>query len=102
MLAGEGLHPSSRGARVRFADGHKTVVDGPFPATSDLVAGFWILQVKTFDEAVEWVKRCPFALDSGSELEIRRIFEAADFGAAFTPELQAREQRQRETIAAAA
>ncbi|WP_261512243.1 YciI family protein [Burkholderia multivorans] len=100
MLAGEGLHPSSRGKRVRFAGESRTVIDGPFAETKELVAGFWLWQVKSMDEAVEWVKRCPNPMPGESEIEIRPIFEAEDFGAALTPELQAQEARLRDEIAA--
>src|SRR6478672_7812908 len=86
MLAGEGLHPSSKGKRVRFSGSQRTVVDGPFAETKELVAGFWLFQAKSMDEAVEWVKRAPF--DGGSEIEIRQIFEADDFGKELTPELR--------------
>jgi hypothetical protein len=95
MLAGEGLHPTSKGARVRFAEGKRTVIDGPFAETKELVAGFWIWRVKSRDEAIEWAKRSPFALDSGAELEIRQVFEADDFGDALTPELREQGQRVR-------
>jgi hypothetical protein len=91
MLAGEGLHPSSTGARVHFSGSKRTVVDGPFAETKELIAGFWILQVKSREEAIEWVKRCPNPTGEDSVIEIRQIFEAPDFGEAFTPELQARE-----------
>lgn len=101
MLAGEGLHPSSRGARVRFSGKERTVVDGPFAETKELVAGFWLWQVRSMDEAVEWVRRCPNPMVSDSEIEIRPVFEAADFGEAFTPELQAQEERLRAEIEAA-
>jgi hypothetical protein len=100
MLAGEGLHPSSRGARVRFSGSKRTVVDGPFSDTKDLVAGFWLFQVKSLEECIEWVKRCPNPMLSDSEIEIRQVFEASDFGAAVTPELQEQEDRIRETIRA--
>ena len=93
MLAGEGLHPTSKGKRVRFSGTQRTVIDGPFPETKELVAGFWIWQLKSMDEAIEWIKRAPF--DGGTEIEIRQIFEAEDFGAEFTPELRAQEERQR-------
>src|SRR5438094_478013 len=83
MLAGEGLHPSSKGARVKFSGARRTVVDGPFAETKELVAGFWILQVKSKEEAIEWVKRCPNPMEGESEIEIRQIFEAEDFGPAF-------------------
>jgi hypothetical protein len=96
MLAGEGLHPSSRGKRVRFSDGKPTVIDGPFGATTELVAGYWIWRVKDLDEAVTWLKRAPFG--AGTEVELRPIFEAEDFGAEFTPELRAQEERLRAGI----
>jgi hypothetical protein len=97
MLAGEGLHPSSKGARVRFdTDGNSTVVDGPFAETKELVAGFWILEVSSREEAIEWVRKAPFR---GEELEIRQVFSADDFGAAFTPELREQEDRLRATVA---
>ena len=95
MLAGEGLHPSSKGARVKFSGNTRTVVDGPFSETKELVAGFWMWQVKSMDEAIEWVKRCPNPMLSDSEIEIRPVFEAEDFGDAYTPELQAQEERLR-------
>ncbi|RQS08240.1 YciI family protein [Burkholderia sp. Bp9002] len=101
MLAGEGLHPSSRGKRVRFAGANRTVTDGPFAEAKELIAGFWLWQVKSMDEAVEWVKRCPNPMHGESEIEIRRVFEAEDFGAEFTPELQAQEARLRADIDAA-
>jgi hypothetical protein len=94
MLAGEGLHPSSRARRVRFADGKRTVLDGPFPETKELIAGFWLWQVKSMEEAIEWVRRCPDPMPGEeSVIEIRRVFEADDFGKALTPELRAREAR---------
>jgi hypothetical protein len=99
MLAGEGLHPSSRGARVRFSGSQRSVVDGPFAETKELIAGFWIIQVKSRDEAIEWVKRCPNPMDGDSEIEIRQIFDAEEFGAALTPELREREARLAEEIA---
>jgi hypothetical protein len=100
MQAGEGLHPSSKGKRVRFSGGKKTVVDGPFAETKELIAGYWIWQVKSMEEALEWVRRCPDPMPGEeSELEIRPIFEAEDFGAEFTPELRAQEERLREEIA---
>ena len=99
MLAGEGLHPSSKGVRVRFSGANRTVIDGPFAETKELVAGFWLWQVKSLDEAIEWVKRCPNPMKGESEIEIRRVFEAEDFGAEFTPELRAQEERLREQIA---
>jgi hypothetical protein len=98
MLAGEGLHPSRRGKRVRFAGQTRTIIDGPFAETKELVAGFWLWQVKSIEEALEWVKRCPNPMPEESEIEIRPIFEAADFGAEFTPELQAQEERLRAQI----
>ena len=93
MLAGEGLHPSAKGKRVRFSGKSRTVVDGPFAETKELVAGFWLWQVKSMEEAVEWVRRCPNPMESDSEIEIRRVFEAEDFGAELTPELRAQEER---------
>jgi hypothetical protein len=96
MLAGEGLHPSSRGARVRFSGTQRSVIDGPFAETKELIAGFWIIQVKSQDEAIEWVKRCPNPMDSESEIEIRQIFDPDDFGEALTPELREREARMAE------
>ncbi len=97
MLAGEGLHPSSKGARVRFASagGKRTVIDGPFTETKELVAGFWIWQVKSMQEAIDWLKRAPF---ENTEVEIRPVFEADDFGEEYTPELRAQEERQRAQI----
>jgi len=96
MLAAEGLHPSSKGKRVRFAAAKRTVVDGPFAETKELVAGFWLWQCKSIEEAVEWVKRCPDPMPGEeSEIEIRQVFEAEDFGAEYTPELRAQEERQR-------
>jgi hypothetical protein len=100
MLAGEGLHPSSRGKRVRFSGPQRAVVDGPFSETKELIAGFWLWQVKSMEEAVEWVKRCPNPHNEDSEIEIRRVFEAEDFGAEFTPELREQEDRLRAEIAA--
>jgi len=100
LLAGEGLHPSSKGARVKFPGAKRTVVDGPFPQTKDLVCGFWIFQVKSKEEAIEWVKRCPNPVEGETELEIRHVFEADDFGAELTPELRASEQRMRDQLAA--
>ena len=96
MLAGEGLHPSSRGVRVRFSGKKRTVIDGPFSETKELVAGFWIWQVKSKDEAIEWLKRAPF--DGGAEIELRQIFEAEDFGAEYTPELRAQDDRLRKQV----
>lgn len=102
MLAGEGLHPSSNGARVRFSGASRTVIDGPFAETKELIAGFWLFQVKSREEAIEWVKRCPNPMEGDCEIEIRQVFEAADFGEAFTPELQAQEERLRAAVAATA
>ena len=99
MLAGEGLHPSSKGARVRFAGPKRTVIDGPFAETKELVAGYWLWQVKSKEEAIEWVKRCPNPMPGESEIEIRQVFEAEDFGAEFTPELREQEDRLRAQIA---
>ena len=93
MQAGEGLHPSSKGKRVRFSGANRTVIDGPFVETKELIAGFWIWQVKSMDEAVEWLKRAPF--DGGTEVEIRPVFDADDFGKELTPELRAQEERLR-------
>ncbi len=98
MLAGEGLHPSSRGARVRFSGKTRSVIDGPFAETKELVAGFWLFQVKSLDEAIEWVKRCPNPMISDSEIEIRQVFETEDFGGELTPELRAQEDRLRATL----
>jgi hypothetical protein len=98
MLAGEGLHPSRRGKRVRFTGEKRTVIDGPFSETKELVAGFWLWQVKSIEEAIEWVKRCPNPMPEESEIEIRPLFEAADFGAEMTPELQARAEQLRAAI----
>jgi hypothetical protein len=98
MLAGEGLHPSSKGVRVQFSGKNRTVVDGPFAETKELVAGYWMWQVKSMQEAIEWVKRCPNPMLEESEIEIRPVFEAADFGEALTPELQEQEQRLRAKI----
>jgi hypothetical protein len=100
LLAGEGLHPSSRGARVKFSGSKRTVVDGPFSEAKELVAGFWLFQVKSKEECIEWVKRCPNPFDGDSEIEIRQVFDAQDFGEAFTPELQEQEERIRETVRA--
>jgi hypothetical protein len=93
MLAGEGLQPSSKGARVKFADGKQTVTDGPFTETKELIAGFWLWQVKSKEEAIEWLKRAPFG--GGAEVEVRQVFETDDFGAELTPELRAQEERLR-------
>jgi hypothetical protein len=100
MLAGEGLHPTSKGARVRFSGSERTVIDGPFSETKDLVAGFWLWQVKSRDEAIEWVKRCPNPHAEDCEVEIRQLFEAEDFGAEMTPELREQEERRRAQLAA--
>ena len=100
MLAGEGLHPSSKGARVEFSAGEPKVIDGPFAETKELIAGFWLWKVQSMDEAVEWLKRAPFG--GGTEIEIRPIFEAEDFGKELTPELRAREERLRAEIASRA
>ena len=100
LLAGDGLQPSSKGARVRFSGNKRTVVDGPFSDAKELIAGFWIIQVKSKDEAIEWVKRCPNPTGEESEIEIRQIFEAEDFGPALTPELQKAEARLRAQAAA--
>ena len=93
LLAGEGLQPSSKGARVKFSGGKRTVTDGPFPETKDLIAGFWMFNAKSKEEAIEWVKRCPNPLEGEAEIEIRQVFEASDFGEAFTPELREAEER---------
>jgi hypothetical protein len=100
MLAGEGLHPSSKGKRVRFSGAQRTVVDGPFIETKELVAGFWLWQVRSMDEAIEWVKRCPNPTGAEGEIEIRQVFEASDFGPALSPELREAEERLREQVAA--
>jgi len=98
MQAGEGLHPSSKGARVRFSGKNRTVIDGPFSETKELVAGFWIWQCKSLQEAIAWVKRCPNPMPGDSEIEIRQVFTADDFGEAFTPELREQEERLRAKI----
>ena len=95
MLAGEGLHPTSKGARIKFSGSKRTVVDGPFTETKELIAGFWLWKVKSKEEAIEWVKRCPNPHNEDSEIEIRQVFEAEDFGAEFTPELRKQEERVR-------
>jgi hypothetical protein len=95
LLAGEGLHASSKGARVRFSGAKRTVIDGPFAETKELIAGFWLWQVKSKEEAIEWVKRCPNPTGAEAEVEIRQVFEAEDFGAALTPELREQEERLR-------
>src|SRR5687767_3701577 len=100
MLAGEGLQPSSKGARVRFSGKKRTVMDGPFAESKELIAGFWLIQVKSLAEAIEWVKRVPFSGEPESEIEIRQVFEAEDFGEAFTPELREQEERLRGQIEA--
>jgi len=101
MLAGEGLHSSSKGARVKFSGSNRTVIDGPFPETKELVAGYWLFQVKSLEEAIEWVKRCPNPMpNQESEIEIRQVFEADDFGPEFTPELREQEERLGKQIAA--
>ena len=100
MLAGDGLHPSSKGARVRFSGAKRSVIDGPFAETKELIAGFWMWQVKSKEEAIEWVKRCPNPMKEDSEIEIRQVFEAEDFGAEFTPELREQEERVRAQVAA--
>ena len=100
MLAGEGLHPSSKGARVRFSGSKRTVIDGPFTETKELIAGFWLWQVKSRDEAIEWVKRIPNPMPgTETEVELRQVFEADDFGEALTPELREQEERQRANLA---
>jgi len=100
MLAAEGLHPSSRGARVKFSGNTRTVVDGPFAETKELVAGFWLWQVRSMDEALEWARRCPNPHAGDSEIELRPVFEAEDFGAALTPELAAKNAQLRSQLAA--
>jgi hypothetical protein len=102
MLAGEGLHPSAKGARVRFSGGTTTVIDGPFAETKELIAGFWLWQVASKEEAIAWVKRCPQPLEGEAEIEIRQVFEMDDFGPALTPELRAQEERLRAESAARA
>ena len=98
MLAGEGLHPSLKGVRVRFSGKQRTVMDGPFAETKELIAGFWLWQLRSLDEAIEWVKRCPNPMPGDSEIEIRQVFEEEDFGAEFTPELREQEARLRAQI----
>jgi hypothetical protein len=100
MKSGEGLHPSSKGVRVHFAGDKRTVIDGPFTETKELVAGFWIWECASLEEAIEWAKRCPNPMNEESDLEIRQIFEEADFGEAFTPELRAQEQKLRDRLTA--
>ena len=97
MLAGEGLHPTSKGVRVKFSSKDRKVIDGPFAESRELVAGYWLWQVRSLDEAIEWIKRAPF--DAGEEIELRPVFEAEDFGAEFTPELREQEERLREQMA---
>ncbi len=99
LLAGEGLQPSSKGARVRFSGTKRTVIDGAFTETKELIAGFWLIQVKSKEEAIEWVKRCPNPMEGESEIEIRQVFEADDFGAELTPELREKEERLRTRFA---
>lgn len=99
MLAGDGLQPSSKGKRVRFSGDKRTVIDGPFTETKELIAGYWLWQVRSMEEAIEWVKRCPNPQDGETEVEIRQVFEAADFGDEFTPELRKREERIRADVA---
>ncbi len=100
MLAGEGLHPTSKGARVKFSGGKRTVIDGPFTETKELIAGFWLWQVRSMEEAIEWVKRCPCPHEGEAEIEIRQVFEAEDFGSELTPELRKQEERLRAQAAA--
>ena len=100
MLAGEGLHPSSKGARVKFSGEQRTVIDGPFPETKELIAGFWLWQVNSKEEAIEWVKRCPNPMPGDSEIEIRQLFEAEDFGEQFTPELKEQAERTYSQVSA--
>ena len=95
LLAGEGLHPTSKGARVKISGDKRSVIDGPFAGTKDLIAGFWLWQVKSKEEAIDWVKRCPKPHNEDCEIEIRQVFEPEDFGAAMTPELRAQEERLR-------
>jgi hypothetical protein len=99
MLAGEGLQPSAKGARVRFSGDKRTVIDGPFAETKELIAGFWMWKVKSKEEAIEWLKRCPNPFNGDSEIELRQVFEAEDFGAEFTPELREQEERLRAKVA---
>ena len=100
MLAGEGLHASSKGKRVRFSEGKRTVIDGPFTETKELIAGFWLWQVRSMEDAIEWVKRCPSPHEGEAEIEIRQVFEAEDFGAELTPELRKQEESLRAQVAA--
>jgi hypothetical protein len=99
MLAGDGLHPSSKGYRVRFSGKNRIVTDGPFTETKELIAGYWIWQVKSLEEAIEWVKKCPNPMRTDSDIEIRQIYSAEDFGEVYTPELKARDERMNEEIA---
>ena len=99
LLAGEGLRPSKDGARIRFSGDRREVIDGPFTETRELIAGFWLIQVRSLDEALEWMKRCPNPFDGESEIEIRQVFEAEDFGKEFTPELREAEERMRAELA---
>ncbi|NRR32841.1 YciI family protein [Oxalobacteraceae bacterium] len=99
LLAGEGLHPSARGARIRFEGSKRTVIDGPFAETKELIAGFWLIQVKSKEEAIEWMKRCPNPFDCDSEIEIRQVYEMEDFGAVASPELLEQEERMRAKMA---
>ena len=99
MLAGEGLHPSSKGVRVKFSDDKRTVTDGPFAETKELIAGFWLWKVKSMEDAINWVKRCPNPMEGESEIEIRPLFETEDFGSELTPELQEKEERLRAEVA---
>jgi hypothetical protein len=100
LLAGEGLHPSSKGVRVKFSGSERTVTDGPFAETKELIAGFWLWQVQSKEEAIAWVKRCPMPQDTETEIEMRQVFEAEDFGPAFTPALREQEERLRAQVAA--
>jgi hypothetical protein len=100
LLAAEGLHPTSKGKRVKFSGAKRAVVDGPFTETKELIAGFWLWQVRSLEQAIEWVKRCPNPHEGESEIEIRQVFEAEDFGAEFTPELKEKEERLRAQVAA--
>jgi hypothetical protein len=100
MLAGEGLQPSSKGARVRFSGTERSVINGPFTDSEGLIAGFWLWQLQSMEEAIEWVKRCPMPLEGKAEIEIRQVYESSDFGAEFTPDLQAQEERMRAKAAA--
>jgi hypothetical protein len=99
LLAAEGLQPTSKGARVKFSGSKRSVIDGPFAESKELIAGFWLWQVKSMEEAIEWVKRCPNPFEGESEIEIRQVFEAEDFGAEFTPELREQEERIRAQMA---